>query len=54
VSPNPDFGKVALAALNKWRFEPAKLDNQPVAVLIRVEFQFRFDGSEQESVRGPC
>ena len=43
VSPNPEFAKAALAALNKWRFEPAKLDKQPVAVLMRLEIQFGFE-----------
>jgi len=43
VSPSPEFAKAALAALNKWRFEPAKLDKQPVAVLMRLEIQFGFE-----------
>jgi len=41
-SPSPEFAKAAIEAINKWRFEPAKLDSQPVAVLMRVEMQFKF------------
>ena len=41
-SPNADFANSALTAVSKWKFEPAKLNKQPVAVLMRVEIQFRF------------
>jgi TonB family protein len=30
----------ALEAVKQWRFEPAKKDNQPVAVAISVEVNF--------------
>jgi TonB family protein len=31
----------ALAAVREWRFQPATLDRQPVAVEINVEVSFR-------------
>jgi len=31
----------AIAAVNKWRFQPATLDGRPVAVRISVEMSFR-------------
>jgi protein TonB len=31
----------ALAAVSKWRFQPATLHGQPVAVQINVEVTFR-------------
>jgi TonB family protein len=31
----------AMAALSTWRFEPARLDGQPVAVEVNVEVSFR-------------
>jgi len=40
-SPGPEFAKAAIEAVKKWRFEPAKLNGQPVAVLISVEMEFR-------------
>jgi TonB family protein len=30
----------ALEAVKQWRFEPAKKDNQPVAVQLSVEVNF--------------
>jgi outer membrane biosynthesis protein TonB len=39
-SASPAFAKAAIEAVNKWTFEPAKFDGQPVAVLVRVELQF--------------
>lgn len=40
ASPNPEFAKAAIDAVKKWTFEPAKLNGQAVAALIRVEMQF--------------
>jgi TonB family protein len=40
-SPGPEFAKAAIEAVKTWTFEPAKLNGQPVAVLIKVEIQFR-------------
>jgi periplasmic protein TonB len=40
-SPSPEFAKAAIEAVKKWTFEPAKLNGQPVAVLIPVEMEFR-------------
>lgn len=42
ASPNPEFAKAAIDAVKKWTFEPARLNGQPVAVLIRIEMQFGF------------
>ncbi len=35
-----DSDEKALEAVKQWRFEPAKKDNQPVAVAISVEVNF--------------
>ena len=31
----------ALEAVRQWKFEPARKDGQPVAVLVNVEVNFR-------------
>jgi TonB family protein len=31
----------AIAALNKWKFEPATKDGQPVAVRLEIEMSFQ-------------
>lgn len=36
ASPGPGFTEAALEAVKKWTFEPARLNNQPVAVLISI------------------
>ena len=36
--------EAAIAAVKTWRFEPAKLNGQPVPVMISVEVDFRRDG----------
>ena len=41
ASTNPEFAKAAIDAVKKWTFEPARLNGQPVAVLIRIEMQLR-------------
>jgi len=40
ITPGPEFAKAAIEAVRKWRFEPAKLNGQPVAVLFVVEMAF--------------
>lgn len=40
ASPGPEFDKAAIDAIKKWTFEPAKLNGQPVAVLINVTIEF--------------
>jgi len=40
ASPSPEFEKAAIDAVKKWTFEPARLNGQPVAVLIRIEMRF--------------
>jgi outer membrane biosynthesis protein TonB len=40
ASPTPEFAMTAIETVKKWTFEPAKLNGQPVAVLIKVEMQF--------------
>jgi TonB family protein len=37
----PAFDKAAIEAVKKWTFQPAKLDGQPVAVLVEVTTQFK-------------
>jgi len=41
ASPGPDFSQAALEAVKKWSFEPAKLNNQPVAVLVSITMSFQ-------------
>ena len=41
ASPGPGFTKAALDTVKKWSFEPAKLNNQPVAVLVSVTMNFQ-------------
>jgi TonB family protein len=41
ATPNAEFTSAALEAINKWRFEPAKLNGQPVAVLVIITMAFR-------------
>ncbi len=36
-----DFDEAAVKAVRKWRFEPARLNGQPVPVQINVEVNFR-------------
>ena len=40
---HPDLDQAAVEAVRRWRFEPARRDNDPVAmwVLLPVEFQIR-------------
>jgi TonB family protein len=40
ASPSPEFTKAAIEAINKWTFEPSKLNGQAVAVLINVTMAF--------------
>jgi protein TonB len=44
ASPNEDFAASAIDAVSKWRFDPAKLGNEPIAVLIRIEVKFFLSG----------
>jgi TonB family protein len=43
-SSGPEFSKAAIEAVKTWTFEPAKLNGQPVAVLINVETLFSLYG----------
>ena len=40
ASPGPEFAKASIDAVKKWTFEPARLNGQPVAMLVRIEMQF--------------
>jgi hypothetical protein len=40
VAGDPDWGDALAAAVRQWRFQPATLNGQPVAVLFRVESKF--------------
>jgi TonB family protein len=40
-TPNEEFAKAAIKAVNKWKFQPAELNSQPVAVLTLVQMYFR-------------
>jgi TonB family protein len=41
----PSLDESAMAAVRKWRFEPAMKDGQAVSMYIQVEFYFAPDGS---------
>ena len=40
ASTSPEFANPAIDAAKKWTFEPARLNGQPVAVLVRIDMQF--------------
>jgi protein TonB len=37
---HPDLDQAAAEAIKKWRFEPARHGNQPVAVWLRMPVKF--------------
>jgi protein TonB len=37
---HPDLDRAAAEAVKKWRFEPARRGNQPVAVWLRMPVRF--------------
>jgi protein TonB len=37
----PEFAQAAIEAVKKWTFKPARLNGQPVAVLVTVKVAFR-------------
>ena len=39
-SPSPAFANATIEAVKKWKFEPAKLNGEPVAVLITIDMEF--------------
>lgn len=41
ASAGPEFAKAAIEAVKRWTFSPAKMNGQPVAVLIGVVVNFR-------------
>jgi TonB family protein len=41
ASSGPEFTNAAIQAVQKWVFEPARLDGQPVSVLINITMNFR-------------
>jgi TonB family protein len=47
ASSGPEFSKAATEALQKWLFDPARLNDQPVPVLINITMSFKFYGSSQ-------
>jgi TonB family protein len=40
AATSPAFAKAAIEAMEKWTFQPAKLDGQPVAAVINVTMRF--------------
>ena len=40
----PAFAEQAVAALKKWKFEPARMQGDPVPVVTRVDFNFEKEG----------
>jgi TonB family protein len=47
----PSLDESAVAAVRKWRFEPAIKDGQPVSFYLQVEFYFSPDGSGADAYR---
>src|SRR5262249_32920778 len=47
----PSLDEAAIAAVHKWRFEPALKDGQLVSFYLVVEFYFSPDGSGAEAYR---
>jgi len=47
-SSGPEFTKAAIQAVQKWLFDPARLNEQEIPVLINIEMNFRFYGSLQK------
>ena len=39
-SPHPDLGDAAVKAVREWRFEPARKDGKPVAVIYNLTINF--------------
>ena len=42
ASSGPEFTNAAIQCVQQWVFKPAKLNGQPVAVLIHITVNFRF------------
>ena len=40
-SLSPDLDAQAIAAMKQWKFQPATLNGQPVAVFIKIEVNFQ-------------
>jgi TonB family protein len=40
----PDFAEVAVAAVKRWRFEPALLGGEPVGSIVELTFHFETKG----------
>ena len=40
-SPDADLSKAAVDAIQRWRFQPGTLNDQPVEVAVVIEFGFR-------------
>jgi periplasmic protein TonB len=43
VKGHPAFTASAIAAVEKWRFEPARRDDKPVACSVRIPVRFALD-----------
>ena len=42
---HPEFAEVALAAVRRWTFEPARLQGEPIATATEVTFNFEVQGT---------
>ena len=48
-SGDPIFEQPTIDALNQWRFKPARLEGEPVAVSYVLTVQFRLADKKEES-----
>ncbi|MCP3957150.1 MAG: energy transducer TonB [bacterium] len=44
-----EFDTAVREVLKEWRFEPAKLDGEPVDVYYNLTFNFKLDGKKKEA-----
>jgi TonB family protein len=49
----PEFGKAAEEAVRQWEFQPGERDGKPIAMTVRIPFDFTFTATEVlETVAG--
>ena len=48
---HPDLADAAVISLEKWTFEPAKKDGEPVDAVVKIPIRFALDG-DKENAKG--